>query len=118
MSVSISNTSGRCLVFVLPHDPVCASLGRCQCEPAARRQERPVAPSLTLATGMARSGVPDAFLEAPDLARAVRRGEVRVVREVETPTESPDPLEPPEAAEKPRVDEGARPSISRKRGSE
>ncbi len=115
MSVSIRNTSGRCLVFVLPHDPVCASLGRCQCEPAARRQERPVAPSLTLATGMARSGVPDAFLEAPDLARAVRRSEVRVVREVETPTESP---EPPEAAEKPRVDEGARTAISRKRGSE
>ena len=115
MSVSISNTSGRCMVFVLPHDPVCAALGRCQCEAAVRRQERPVAPSLTLATGMTATGLPDAFLEAPDVARAVRRGDVRIDREVETATESPEPAE---AAEKPRVDEGARPAISRKRGSE
>jgi len=106
------------MVLVLPHDPVCAALGRCQCEAAVRRQERPVAPSLTLATGMTATGLPDAFLEAPDVARAVRRGDARIEREVETATEPPESPEPAEAAEKPRVDEGARPAISRKRGSE
>jgi hypothetical protein len=91
MSVSISNMSGRCLVFVLPHAQVCAALGRCRCAPPESRAGRPVAASLTLATGMTASGLPDAVLAAPDVVRAVQRSDVRVMHE-------PDAAPSPEAA--------------------
>jgi hypothetical protein len=102
MSVSISNLRSRCLVFVLPHEGVCTSLGRCLCTPPERRAGRPVAASLTLATGMSASGLPEAFLKAPDVARAIQRSEVRVAE-----------VAPPRATETPRA-----PTESSKRGSE
>ena len=48
MSISLTNTSRRCLVFVLAHDVFCVANGRCRCAPGARL----VPTSLTLATGV------------------------------------------------------------------
>jgi hypothetical protein len=90
MSVSISNRSGRCQVFVLPHEVVCTSLGRCLCVPPERRSGRPVAASLTLATGMSATGLPEAVLRAPDVAKAISRSEVQVTTDPEpTPADAP-----------------------------
>ena len=75
MSVAITNTSRRGLVFVLAHDVYCAALGRCACRSGARR----VASSLTIASGLTVS-VDDAVLSVPELVRAVRDGSLSVKR--------------------------------------
>ena len=75
MSISVTNMSRRCQVFVLAHDVYCAALGRCACRPGTRR----VATSLTIASGLTVS-VDDAVLSVPELVRAVRDGSLSVKR--------------------------------------
>jgi hypothetical protein len=70
VTVSITNTSRRCLVFVLAHDVFCVAQGRCLCAPGAR----PVPTSLTLATGVTVDGLDDAVLTVPEVVRAIRDG--------------------------------------------
>ena len=79
MTIALTNASGRCLVYVLPHDPYCFSVGQCECARAGRGGNLRVAQSLTIATALTVSGLPDAVLEVADVARAVRRGDLRVV---------------------------------------
>ncbi len=70
MTVSLTNTSRRCLVFVLAHDVFCVANSRCRCAPGAR----PVPTSLTLTAGVTVDGIDEAVLTVPAVIRAVRDG--------------------------------------------
>jgi hypothetical protein len=70
VSISLTNTSRRCLVFVLAHDVFCVANSRCRCA----RGARPVPTSLTLAAGVTVDGIDDAVLTVPAVIRAVRDG--------------------------------------------
>lgn len=95
MTVALTNTSGRPLVFVLAHDEYCEALGTCACDVRPGRKTLRLPGSLTLATGVTVEGLEDAILALPDAARAVRQGRLSVRRDVE-PFDSPMPA-PPEA---------------------
>lgn len=94
MTVSLTNTSGRCLVFVLPHEGYCDAVGRCVCGPPARRDGGPVASSLTLPSASVAGPLGDAVLGLPDVVRAVRRGDVTVTRHVPEPPRPSIPSTP------------------------
>ena len=70
MSISLTNTSRRCLVFVLTHDAFCVASGRCRCAVGARR----VPTSLTLAAGATVDELDEAVLAVPEVIRAIRDG--------------------------------------------
>ena len=80
MTVSLTNTSGRCLVFVLAHETYCQALGDCRCEVEQGRRARRTAKSLTLASGLTSPALDDAVLSIPDVVRAVKRGDLAVKR--------------------------------------
>lgn len=82
MTVSLTNTSGRCLVFVLAHETYCQALGECRCEVEQGRRARRTATSLTLASGVTSPALDDAVLTIPDVVRAVKRGDLAVKRHV------------------------------------
>ena len=85
MTVSLTNTSGRCLVFVLAHETYCEALGECRCEVEQGRRPRRTARSLTLASGVTSPTLDDAVLAIPEVVRAVKRGELTVKRHVPEP---------------------------------
>lgn len=72
MTVTLTNVSRRCLVFVLAHDVFCAARGRCACKGAAPS-------SLAVASGVSAT-IDDAVLSVPEVIRAVREGALRVKR--------------------------------------
>jgi hypothetical protein len=80
VSVSLSNTSGRCLVFVLAHDTYCRALGECVCDVQPGRGGKLLARSLTLASGVTLDNLPEAVLTVPDIAAAIRRSELSIRR--------------------------------------
>ncbi len=82
MTVSLTNTSGRCLVFVLAHETYCQALGECRCEVEQGRRARRTAKSLTLASGLTSPALDDAVLTIPEVVRAVKRGDLSVKRHV------------------------------------
>lgn len=87
MTISLTNTSGRCLVFVFAHETYCEALGECRCDVEPGRRARRMAKSLTLASGVTSPELEDAVLTIPDVVRAVKRGDVSVKRHVpELPT--------------------------------
>ncbi len=85
MTVSLTNTSGRCQVFVLAHETYCRARGECACDIEPGRSSRRTARSLTLASGMTSPELDDAVLAIPELVRAVRKGELVVKRHVTAP---------------------------------
>ena len=82
MTVSLTNTSRRCLVFVLAHETYCQALGECRCEVEQGRRTRRTANSLTLASGLTSPALDDAVLTIPEVVRAVKRGDLSVKRHV------------------------------------
>ena len=82
MTVSLTNTRGRCLVFVLAHETYCQALGDCRCEVEQGRRARRTAKSLTLASGLTSPALDDAVLTIPEVVRAVKRGDLSVKRHV------------------------------------
>ena len=82
MTVSLTNTSGRCLVFVLAHETFCKALGECRCDIEQGRRARRTARSLTLASGVTSPTLDDAVLTIPEVVRAVKRGDLSVKRHV------------------------------------
>ena len=82
MTVSLTNTSGRCLVFVLAHEAYCQALGECRCEVEQGRRTRRTAQSLTLVSGVTSPALDDAVLTIPEVVRAVKRGDLSVKRHV------------------------------------
>ncbi|WP_342379440.1 hypothetical protein NVS55_08240 [Myxococcus stipitatus] len=115
MTVSLTNTSGRCLVFVLAHETYCKALGECRCNVEQSRRARRTARSLTLASGVTSPALDDAVLAIPDIVRAVKRGDLSVKRHVPelqkpavaavpnpTPKTSPEVIRPDVKAKKKR----------------
>lgn len=107
MTVSLTNTSGRCLVFVLGHETYCRARGTCACDVGAGRGARRTPTSLTLASGVTSFELDDAVLAVPEVVRAARWGELSVKRSVaEPPRPSAAPVStptPPEVSRPPDV---------------
>ena len=85
MTVSLTNTSGRCLVFVLAHETYCKALGECRCDVEKGRRARRTAKSLTLASSVTSPALNDAVLAIPDIVRAAKRSELTVKRHASEP---------------------------------
>jgi hypothetical protein len=85
VTISLTNTSGRCQVFVLAHEVYCKALGNCACDLGQGRAARRISRSLTLAAGLTAPELDDAVLAVPEVVRAVRRGELAVKRHVAEP---------------------------------
>lgn len=81
MTVSLTNTSRRCQVFVLAHERYCKALGSCGCDRQPRLKGQRLARSITIPSGQTRSNLPSAILQLPEVMRAARRGEVAVKRQ-------------------------------------
>jgi hypothetical protein len=97
MTVALTNTSGRCLTFVLTHDEYCGALGACACDILQGRKARRIPGSLTLASGVTTDGLQEAVLALPDVVLAVRQGRLSVRREAAQPeasTPTPMPASP------------------------
>jgi len=92
VTVSLTNASGRYQVFVLTHETFCRARGTCACDLEEGRHARRTARSLTLTTGVTSAELDDAVLSIPEVARAVKRGELTVKRHV------PEPPRPTPAA--------------------
>ena len=86
MTVTLINATRRMKVINLPHDSYCAALETCAC--TAHNGAGPLASVLTLAAGASTTGLDEAVLLVPDVARDVRAGELRVRREVPPPKPS------------------------------
>jgi hypothetical protein len=98
MMVWLTNTSGRCQDYVFAHDRYCAQRGACACTIEPGRHGRRVASSLTLASGVTSPALDETVLSLPDVARAVKRGELAVRRPADEPaTTSSVPLSAPPA---------------------
>ena len=82
MTISLRNTSGRLLVFVLGHETYCRALGECACDVEPGRAARRLPRSITLATSVTSPELDEAVLEVPEVVRATRRGELAVKRRV------------------------------------
>jgi hypothetical protein len=95
VTVSLTNTSGRCLVFVLAHETYCQALGDCRCDIEQGRRARRTARSLTIASGVTSAALDDAVLTIPEVVRAVKRGDLSVKRHV---PERPLPVVAPTSA--------------------
>jgi hypothetical protein len=74
MSVVLTNLRSRLRAFVLAHEAYCAARGTCAC---ALVRGRRIPSSLTLAAGVSAGGLDEAVLAVPEIARAVRAGEIR-----------------------------------------
>ena len=108
MTVSLTNKSGRCLVFVLAHETYCKALGACRCDVVQGRRARRTPKSLTLPSGVTSHSLDDAVLSIPDVVRAVKRGELvvklpkPVAESPKTPTPTPEVRHPDAKAKKAR----------------
>lgn len=74
MSVTLTNLMPRLRAFVLAHESFCKTRGACAC---AEQKGRRIPSSLTLAAGITADGLDVAVLAVPEIARAVRAGELR-----------------------------------------
>ena len=112
MTVTLTNMSGRCQVFVLAHETFCMALGECRCDLEQGRRDRRIARSLTLVSGVTSPELDGAVLSVPEVLRAAKRGELTVTRVVEQPTPRAVPA-PPTSPEVNRPD----PKAKKKRGA-
>ena len=83
MTVTLINATRRMKVINLPHDSYCEALGNCACATGIGSER--TAASLTLPAGSRTTGIHEAVLQLPDVARDIRAGELRVRREVPPP---------------------------------
>ncbi|WP_408891580.1 hypothetical protein ACJ2CR_19150 [Myxococcus faecalis] len=98
MSVTLTNALGRLVTFLLPHESYCLARGACACGVQPGRGGRRLPSSLSLATGVTLEDVHEAALTVPDLAAAIRRGEVILKRQAPTTPPSSPPSTAPEAS--------------------
>ncbi|MCP3104519.1 hypothetical protein LZ198_37220 [Myxococcus sp. K15C18031901] len=99
MSVTLTNTQGRLVTFLLPHESYCVARDACGCGVQPGRGGRRLPSSLTLATGVTLEDVPEAALSVPTVAAAIRRGDVVLKRQAPSvPPSSPSLLPAPEAS--------------------
>ncbi|QQR46179.1 hypothetical protein JKA73_08765 [Myxococcus xanthus] len=99
MSVTLTNSLGRLVTFLLPHESYCAARGTCACGVQPGRGGRRLPSSLTLATDVTLEDIHEAALSVPAVAAAIRRGEVTLKRQAPSaPPSSPSLLPAPEAS--------------------
>lgn len=84
MTVTLTNTTRRLAVFLLPHDSYCAACGNCVC--TRRSDGVMLAGALTLPSARAVAALPDAILQVPSIKRALRCGELRAERQAPAPS--------------------------------
>ena len=89
MSVTLINTTRRMKVINLPHATYCEARGSCVCQ---TRGTQRLAAALTLPAQGTATGLDDAVLGVPAVARAIRVGELRVRQE--SPASEPSAAEP------------------------
>ena len=90
MSVTLINTTRRMKVINLPHATYCEARGMCACQ---TRGAQRLAAAITLPAQGSATGLDDAVLGVPAVARAVRVGELRVQHEAKA-GEPPSPTDP------------------------
>jgi hypothetical protein len=114
--VTLTNRSGRMLVFVLPHDVYCEAAKECACSRQSGRNGRLLPSSLTLPSGHS-VAAPKAILPVPEVSEAVRAGRVQVAasKAHEAPAVIAEPPRGAVPAEEPQPGEAPR-SLKKKRG--
>jgi hypothetical protein len=114
--VTLTNRSGRMLVFVLPHDAYCEAAKACACSRQPGRNGRLLPGSPTLPSGHS-VAAPKASLAVPEVAETVRAGRVQVTaaKAHEAPATIAEPPRAAPAAEEPEPGEALR-SLKKKRG--
>jgi hypothetical protein len=90
VSVTLINTTRRMKVINLPHASYCEARGSCACQ---TRGAQRLAAAITLPAQGSATGLDDAVLGVPAVARAVRVGELRVQQEAKA-GEPPAPTDP------------------------
>ena len=100
MSVTIVNNTRRMKVFNLTHASYCDALGRCACTILPGRAKRRVATSLTIPAGGEFKGLADAVLAVPEIARAVKAGQLTAKRSRPRRAEQPSKPKPSQATAK------------------
>ena len=78
--VTLTNTSRRLKVLILPHELYCILLGRCACHTLRGREIRRVPSSLTLPAGTTRRNLPDAVIPVLQQSGAMANG-IRMQRQ-------------------------------------
>jgi hypothetical protein len=74
--VILANVTDGRKTFVLPHDVYCAALGRCACIRTLRLNTK--SPSVLSLAERQELVVARAVLSVPEIARAIRRGRLRL----------------------------------------
>lgn len=77
MTVTLTNTSRRLRVITLVHERYCEVCGRCCCTVTPGRTPRRLAAAVTLPAGSTSDALDQAVLDLPDVARAIRAGDLR-----------------------------------------
>ena len=106
MKVTLINKTRRMKVINLLHDTYCKALGRCSCLRICK--DRLLASSLTIPAGGSVEHIPDAVLKVKEVARAVRRSELKVLKE----------REQKKAEKKPRKKPGRKPKKNKPTSNE
>jgi hypothetical protein len=91
VTITLSNTCGRLVAFVLPHETYCHALPRCVC--IVRRDGARLASSLTIAAGSRAEGVDESVLGVASIRAAVRAGGLTVERDSASPNWSEVPTD-------------------------
>jgi len=80
MTVTLINRVARLRVFLLPHAEYCLVRGACACVPVPGTRVRRVPSALTLPASATVEGLDTTVLLVAEIARAVRSGDLGVVR--------------------------------------
>jgi hypothetical protein len=98
VTITLINSTRRMKVINLPHAVFCAAAGACACLPPLVRGGRRLASSLTLPAGSATTGLSEALLRVPEVARDLQSGELRLRREAADPRPTNPVRTPPRRA--------------------
>jgi len=100
MTITITNNTRRIKVFNLAHATYCEALGHCACTLLPGRAKRRVATSLTIPAGGEVKGLADAVLAVPEIARAVKAGQLTLKRARPRRAKQPSKPKPSQATAK------------------
>lgn len=78
MTVVLTNRGPRFRTFVLTHERYCAARGVCGCAKSPDRTARRIPGALLLARDASSTNLDDAVLAVPEIAQAIRMGDVTV----------------------------------------
>lgn len=82
MTITLINKTRRMRVYNLSHDSYCQALGQCACTRLPTRNTMYVCASLTLPANARVSGIQEAALQVPEIARDIKVGSLAVTRKL------------------------------------